>query len=132
VLNSLKTDQDVLAIRETVFQPTLSVSRCAVRLGSILPNLISSFVISIGTTIMTMLMAVPAAYALALTLSRQKSPASMLATQMLPPVGIIIPTSDSAEYRLDRHLSGHHPDLSVVLAAVRDLAAGVVFRGHSL
>ena len=39
---------------------------------------------------------------------------------------------DPSEDRLDRHLSGHHPDLSVVLAAVRDLAAGVLFRGYPL
>ena len=40
--------------------------------------------------------------------------------------------SGAAEHRLDRHLPGHHPDLSLVLAAFRDLAAGVLFRGHSL
>jgi ABC-type sugar transport system, permease component len=61
--------------------------------GSILPNLISSFIISIGTTVITMLMAVPAAYALARLRFRGKKFAGfyVLATQMLPPVGIIIP-----------------------------------------
>jgi multiple sugar transport system permease protein len=67
VLNSLKTDQDVLAYPpKLIFQPTLEAYRDVLfGSGSILPNLISSFVISIGTTIITMLMAVPAAYALA-------------------------------------------------------------------
>jgi multiple sugar transport system permease protein len=58
-----------------------------------LPNLVSSVVISVGTTIVTMLMAVPAAYALARLRFRAKKFAGfyVLATQMLPPVGIIIP-----------------------------------------
>ena len=53
VLNSLKTDKDVLAYPpRLVFTPTLSAYR-DVLFGSqsILPNLISSIVISVGTTI---------------------------------------------------------------------------------
>ena len=95
VLNSLKTDQDVLAYPpKLIFPPTLEAYRDVLfGSGSILPNLISSFVISIGTTIITMLMAVPAAYALARLRFRGKKFAGfyVLATQMLPPVGIIIP-----------------------------------------
>lgn len=95
ILNSLKTDQDVLAYPpKLMFSPTLDAYR-DVLFGSaaILPNLISSFIISIGTTIITMLMAVPAAYALARLRFRGKRFAGfyVLATQMLPPVGIIIP-----------------------------------------
>ena len=95
ILNSLKTDQDVLAYPpKLMFSPTLEPNR-DVLFGSaaILPNLISSFIISIGTTIITMLMAVPAAYALARLRFRGKRFAGfyVLATQMLPPVGIIIP-----------------------------------------
>ncbi|HKO72051.1 MAG TPA: carbohydrate ABC transporter permease [Bradyrhizobium sp.] len=95
ILNSLKTDQDVLAYPpKLIFSPTLDAYR-DVLFGSaaILPNLISSFIISIGTTILTMLMAVPAAYALARLRFRGKKFAGfyVLATQMLPPVGIIIP-----------------------------------------
>jgi multiple sugar transport system permease protein len=95
ILNSLKTDQDVLAYPpKLMFSPTLEAYR-DVLFGSaaILPNLISSFIISIGTTIITMLMAVPAAYALARLRFRGKRFAGfyVLATQMLPPVGIIIP-----------------------------------------
>ena len=95
VLNSLKTDQDVLAYPpKLVFLPTLEAYREVLfGSGSILPNLISSFVLSIGTTIITMLMAVPAAYALARLRFGGKNFAGfyVLATQMLPPVGIIIP-----------------------------------------
>ncbi len=95
VLNSLKTDQDVLAYPpKLVFQPTLDAYRDVLfGSASILPNLVSSMVISVGTTIVTMLMAVPAAYALARLRFRGKKSAGfyVLTTQMLPPVGIIIP-----------------------------------------
>ena len=95
VLNSLKSEQDVLAYPPKVFfTPTLDAYR-DVLFGpsSILPNLWSSAVISVGTTAITMLLAVPAAYALA----RLRFPGKrfsgfyILVTQMLPPVGIIIP-----------------------------------------
>lgn len=95
VLNSLKTEQDVLAYPpKFLFTPTLAAYRDVLfGSGSILPNLVSSFIISIGTTVVTMIMAVPAAYALARLRIPGKRFAGfyVLATQMLPPVGIIIP-----------------------------------------
>jgi multiple sugar transport system permease protein len=95
VLNSLKTDRDVLAYPpKLLFTPTLDAYR-DVLFGStsMLPNLVSSMIISVGTTLITVLMAVPAAYALARLRFRGKKFAGfyVLATQMLPPVGIIIP-----------------------------------------
>ena len=94
-LNSLKNERDILAYPpKLVFTPTLDAYR-EVLFGSssILPNLWSSFVISVGTTVITMLLAVPAAYALARLRVPGKRFAGfyILATQMLPPVGIIIP-----------------------------------------
>jgi multiple sugar transport system permease protein len=95
VLNSLKTERDILAYPpKLVFAPTLDAYRDVLfESSSILPNLWSSFVISVGTTAITMLMAVPAAYALARLRVPGKKLAGfyVLATQMLPPVGIIIP-----------------------------------------
>jgi multiple sugar transport system permease protein len=95
VLNSLKNERDVLAYPpKLVFTPTLDAYRDVLfGSASILPNLWSSFVISIGTTVVTMLMAIPAAYALARLRIPGKRFAGfyILATQMLPPVGIIIP-----------------------------------------
>ena len=95
VLNSFKTEQDVLAYPpKLVFSPTLAAYRDVLfGSSSILPNLWSSFVISVGTTIVTIVLAVPAAYALARVRMRGKRLAGfyVLATQMLPPVGIIIP-----------------------------------------
>ncbi|TFY97822.1 carbohydrate ABC transporter permease [Ramlibacter rhizophilus] len=95
LLTSFKTERDVLAYPPTViFMPTLDNYR-EVLFGasSIVPNLWSSLVVSVSATVLTMLFAVPAAYALA----RLRYPAKrasgfyVLATQMLPPVGLIIP-----------------------------------------
>ena len=95
LLTSFKTERDVLAYPPVwLFKPTLDNYR-EVMFGSssILPNLWSSIVVSLGTTLLTMLIAVPAAYALA-RLNYPAKKASgfyVLATQMLPPVGLIIP-----------------------------------------
>lgn len=95
VLNSFKTEQDILSYPPKIlFSPTLAAYQDVLfGSASILPNLWSSFVISIGTTLLTIAMAVPAAYALARLRIRAKkfSGFYILATQMLPPVGIIIP-----------------------------------------
>ena len=95
LLTSFKAERDVLAYPPVwLFTPTLDNYR-EVLFGasSILPNLWSSLAVSTATTLLTMLFAVPAAYALA----RLRYPAKrasgfyVLATQMLPPVGLIIP-----------------------------------------
>jgi multiple sugar transport system permease protein len=95
LLTSFKAERDVLAYPPVwLFKPTLDNYR-EVLFGasSILPNLWSSMVVSAAATLLTMLFAVPAAYALA----RLRYPVKrgsgfyVLATQMLPPVGLIIP-----------------------------------------
>jgi multiple sugar transport system permease protein len=95
LLTSFKSERDVLAYPPVWrFTPTLDNYR-EVLFGtsSILPNLWSSLVVSLSTTLLTMLFAIPAAYALA----RLNYPAKrasgfyVLATQMLPPMGLIIP-----------------------------------------
>ena len=95
VLNSFKTERDILAYPPRfVFEPTLAAYR-EVLFGaqSILPNLWSSMVISVGTTVLTMVLAIPAAFALARLRvpGRRMTGFYILVTQMLPPVGIIIP-----------------------------------------
>ncbi len=95
LLTSFKTERDVLAYPPLViFEPTLSNYR-EVLFGSasILPNLWSSLIVAGSATILTMLFAIPAAYALArLALPGKRSGGFyLLATQMLPPVGLIIP-----------------------------------------
>lgn len=95
LLTSLKTERDVLAYPPTViFEPT-AANYHDVFFGpaSIVPNLISSLIVSGLTTALTMLFAIPAAYALArLNLPfRRGAGFWVLATQMLPPVGLVIP-----------------------------------------
>lgn len=95
LLTSLKTERDVLAYPPLIiFEPTLANYR-EVLFGAstILPNLISSVIVAGSATLLTMLFAVPAAYALArLNLPAKRTGGFyVLATQMLPPVGLIIP-----------------------------------------
>jgi len=95
LLTSLKTERDVLAYPpKIIFEPTLAnYHEVLFGSASILPNLVSSLIVTIGATILTMLFAIPAAYALArLNLpAKRGSGFYVLATQMLPPVGLIIP-----------------------------------------
>jgi ABC-type glycerol-3-phosphate transport system permease component len=95
LLTSFKTERDVLAYPpQVVFEPTL-VNYQGVFVGgsSIVPNLVSSLVVAGATTALTMLFAIPAAYALArLDLPWKRATGFwVLATQMLPPVGLVIP-----------------------------------------
>ena len=95
LLTSFKTERDVLAYPPAViFEPTLRNYR-DVLFGSarILPNLLSSTIVAGMSTLLTLVFAIPAAYALArLDLpGKRASGFYVLATQMLPPVGLIIP-----------------------------------------
>ena len=95
LLTSFKTERDVLAYPPTlIFHPTLANYREVLFGGStILPNLWSSLVVSVSATVLTLLFSVPAAYALARLRypGKRASGFYVLATQMLPPVGLIIP-----------------------------------------
>ena len=94
-VTSLKTEKDVLAYPPIrMFHPT--PRNYADVLGgsaSILPNLMSSAILTIAATAITILLAVPAAYSLArLQLPCRRSFGFyILATQMLPPIGLVIP-----------------------------------------
>lgn len=95
LLTSFKTERDVLAYPPTViFTPTLANYRDVLfGSASLLPNLVSSVIIAGVSTALTLLFSIPAAYALArLDLpAKRASGFYVLATQMLPPVGLIIP-----------------------------------------
>lgn len=95
LLTSFKTERDVLAYPpKFVFVPTLDNYR-EVLFGasSILPNLWSSLVVATAATLLTMLIAIPGGYALGRLRYpfKRASGFYVLATQMLPPVGLIIP-----------------------------------------
>ena len=95
LMTSFKTERDVLAYPPVVFfQPTLANYREVIfGASSILPNLWSSLFVTTWATLLTMLIAIPAAYALARLRfpGKRTSGFYVLATQMLPPVGLIIP-----------------------------------------
>jgi len=95
LLTSFKSERDVLAYPPVfVFTPTLAHYR-EVLFGpsSILPNLWSSVVVASSATLLTMLLALPAGYAIARLRypGKRVSGFYVLATQMLPPVGLVIP-----------------------------------------
>lgn len=92
---SLKSEREVLAYPPTVvFSPTTSNYADAL-FGdfSIVDSLLTSAIVSTATTVLTIVLAVPAAYAFA----RLRLPAKRslgfytMATQMVPPVGLVIP-----------------------------------------
>jgi ABC-type glycerol-3-phosphate transport system permease component len=95
VIVSLKSEREVLAYPPSViFEPTLRNYTDAMTGSlSILDSLITSLIVASTTTFLTIIIAVPAAYAFA----RLKLPGKMplgfytLATQMIPPVGLVIP-----------------------------------------
>jgi len=95
LLTSFKTERDVLAYPPVLFfTPTLANYR-EVLFGpaSILPNLWSSLVVTCAATFLTMAFAIPAVYALARLRYpfKRASGFYVLVTQMLPPVGLVIP-----------------------------------------
>jgi ABC-type glycerol-3-phosphate transport system permease component len=95
LLTSFKSERDVLAYPPVfLFEPTLAHYR-EVLFGasSILPNLWSSVVVASSATLLTMLLALPAGYAVARLRypGKRASGFYVLATQMLPPVGLVIP-----------------------------------------
>ena len=95
VFVSLKSEIEVLAYPPNIFfEPTLNNFKDAI-FGSlsIVSELGDSFLIATITTIFTLLLSIPAAYALArLNLFRKKKLGFyVLATQMIPPMGLVIP-----------------------------------------
>lgn len=95
VVVSLKSEKEVLAYPPNlVFSPTGENYSAAVYGSiSIVPSFITSFVVSGLTTVLTIMLAVPAAYSFARLRLPAKKTAGFytLATQMIPPVGLVIP-----------------------------------------
>ena len=95
IVVSLKGEVEVLAWPPSVvFAPTLdNYADALAGRFSILPNLWSSVVIATVTTAITVGLAVPAAYAFARLRLRGKQTIGFytLATQMIPPIGLLVP-----------------------------------------
>jgi multiple sugar transport system permease protein len=95
VVVSLKSETEVLAYPPRLFfEPTLRNYEDAL-FGSfsIMASLVTSLIVSTATTVLTIVLAVPAAYAFArLRLTGKRGLGFYtLATQMVPPVGLVIP-----------------------------------------
>jgi len=95
VVVSLKSENEVLAYPpRLIFAPTGENYADAIFSSiSIVPSFITSFIVSTLTTVLTIVLAVPAAYAFARLRLPAKKTAGFytLATQMIPPVGLVIP-----------------------------------------
>lgn len=95
VVVSLKSEREVLAYPPSLIFPPTAVNYADALVGrfSILPNLLTSLIVSGATTVLTILLAVPAAYAFARLRLTGKTALGFytLATQMVPPVGLVIP-----------------------------------------
>jgi multiple sugar transport system permease protein len=95
VLVSLKSESEVLAYPPNLIFDPISQNYKDALFGdvSIIPSLITSAIVSISTTFLTIVLAIPAAYAFArLRLPGKKTLGFYtLATQMVPPVGLVIP-----------------------------------------
>lgn len=95
VITSIKDEKEVLAYPPSlVFTPTLKNFH-AVLFGptNIAGDLLTSVIVALATTVLTILLAVPAAYAFARLRLRGKKALGfyVLATQLVPPIGLIIP-----------------------------------------
>lgn len=95
VVTSFKNEKEVLAYPPTLIFETTLKNYAAVLTGptSIVPNLTSSLIIAVGATLLSIIIAVPAAYAIARLRLPGKQPLGfyVLATQLVPPIGLIIP-----------------------------------------
>lgn len=94
VLTSLKPRQLIFNDPPTLFfLPTLSNYIEALRDGGIVSSIVNSLIISVSSTAIAMLVAIPAAYAFARLRFRMRTPLTFytLLMQMAPPIGLLIP-----------------------------------------
>ncbi|MBD1909462.1 MULTISPECIES: carbohydrate ABC transporter permease [unclassified Leptolyngbya] len=94
VLTSFKTEVEAVALPPKLFfQPTLENYVTIQERANYLNFAMNSVVISLGSTILAILLAVPAAYAMAFfpTKGTKGTLLWMLSTKMLPPVGVLVP-----------------------------------------
>lgn len=95
VLVSLKSERDVLAYPPSVIFDPIAQNYKDALFGdfSIVSSLATSTIVATATTVLTIVLAVPAAYAFARLRLPAKKPLGFytLATQMVPPVGLVIP-----------------------------------------
>ena len=92
VLTSLKTEREAVTA-SLLFTPTLTSYREVLSRADYAGFALNSVVISLGATLLALLLAIPAAYAMAFHPTRRTRGTLlwMLSTKMLPPVGVLVP-----------------------------------------
>ncbi|MBD2463201.1 carbohydrate ABC transporter permease [Oscillatoria sp. FACHB-1407] len=94
VLTSFKTEVEAVSLPPKLFfQPTLENYVSIQERADYLSFAINSIVVSVGSTLLAILLAVPAAYAMAFFPTKRTKGTLlwMLSTKMLPPVGVLVP-----------------------------------------
>ncbi len=94
VMTSFKTEADAFAYPPTIaFEPTLENWNIALFDSPYLKHLTNTLIITLGSTLLALLLGIPAAYALAYYPTKRSNFTLMwlISTRMLPPVGIIVP-----------------------------------------
>jgi len=94
VLTSFKTEIEAVATPPAlIFQPTFENYVTVQARADYVTFALNSIVISIGATLLALLLAIPAAYAMAFFPPRRTRGTLlwMLSTKMLPPVGVLVP-----------------------------------------
>ena len=93
-LTGFKTEIDAVATPPSLFfKPTLENYVAVQQRSDYLRFACNSIIISLGSTLLALALAIPAAYALAFFPSRRTKSTLlwMLSTRMLPPVGVLVP-----------------------------------------
>ena len=94
IMTSLKDRTEIFTIPPTIFfLPTLEHYIDALVAQDILPSILNSILVACGTTLVTLLIAVPAGYAFSRIRFpfRDRLSFTALIAQMAPPIGLIIP-----------------------------------------
>jgi sorbitol/mannitol transport system permease protein len=93
-LTGFKSEQDAISIPPKLFfTPTLESLNEALGRSDYGRHMLNSIISAIGSTILALILAVPAAYALAFYPTKRSNGTLLwiLSTKMMPPVGVIIP-----------------------------------------
>ncbi|MET1027994.1 MAG: carbohydrate ABC transporter permease [Dongiaceae bacterium] len=93
VVTGFKTEVEAVATPTLIFEPTLDSYAEVQQRANYMAFAWNSVAISVGATICALLLAIPAAYAMAFFPSKRTRGTLlwMLSTKMLPPVGVLVP-----------------------------------------
>ncbi len=95
-LTSFKTEVEAVSTPPSLFfSPTLENYGAVQQRADYIKFASNSVIISLGSTLLTLLLAIPASYAMAFFPTKRTRPTLlwMLSTKMLPPVGVLVPIS---------------------------------------